>query len=183
MKEEVIAKRYARALFALGQEQGAGAQKQYGEELARFAEAIEAAPLLDRVFRNPVIKIEDKKNVVRKVVQRLELSSMVTNFCLFLADKGRLGYFLPIQAYYNKLLDEQEGILRGSLITAIDLSREKQDQVRSGLEKQLNSNLVLDFETDQSILGGLLLRIGDKLYDASIKAQLEQVKENIKRGE
>ncbi|MEF8823659.1 MAG: ATP synthase F1 subunit delta [Desulfohalobiaceae bacterium] len=183
MKEQVLAKRYARALFALGQDQGAGAQKQYGEELARFAEAIEAAPLLDRVFRNPVIKIEDKKKVVSKVAERLELSRMVTNFCLFLADKGRLENFLSIQAYYNKLMDEQEGIMRGSLVTAIELSQDKQDKVRSGLEKQLNRNLVLDFETDQEILGGLLLRIGDKLYDASIKAQLEQVKAKIKRGE
>jgi len=183
LKEQVIAKRYARALFALGQEQGKGAQKQYGEELARIAEAIEAAPLLDRVFRNPVIKVEDKKTVMQKVAERLELSRMVTNFCLFLADKGRLEFLLPIQAFYSKLLDEEEGILRGSLVTAVDLSQKKQDKVRKGLEKQLNSNLVLDFETDQSILGGLLLRIGDKLYDASIKAQLEQVKENIKRGE
>ncbi|MCF8085625.1 MAG: F0F1 ATP synthase subunit delta [Desulfohalobiaceae bacterium] len=183
MKEQVIAKRYARALFALGQDQGAGAQKQYGEELARFAEALEAAPLLDRTFRNPVIKIEDKKSVISKVAERLGLSRMVINFCLFLADKGRLEHFLSIQAYYNKLMDEQEGILRGSLITAIELSSEKQDNVRSGLEKQLNRNLVLDFETDQDILGGLLLRIGDRLYDASIKAQLEQVKEKIKRGE
>jgi F-type H+-transporting ATPase subunit delta len=182
LKEEVIAKRYARALFALGQEQGGEAQKQYGEELARFAEAIEAAPLLDRVFRNPVIKIEDKKSVVRQVAERLELSRMVTNFCLFLADKSRLEFFLPIQAYYRKLLDEQEGILRGSLITAIDLSQDKQDEVRSGLEKQLKKNLILDFETNADILGGLLLRIGDKLYDASLKAQLELVKENIKRG-
>ncbi len=183
MKEQVIAKRYARALFALGQDQGKGAQKQYGEELARFAEAIEAAPLLERVFHNPVIKIEDKKKVVQKVAERLELSRMVINFCLFLADKDRLDFFLSIQAYYRKLMDEQEGILRGSLVTAIDLSKEKRNKVRKGLEKQLKRNLVLDFETDQDILGGLLLRIGDKLYDASIKAQLEQVKENIKRGE
>lgn len=183
MKEQVIAKRYARALFALGQDQGEGAQKQYGEELARFAEALEAAPLLDRVFRNPVIQIADKKKVASKVAERLKLSPMVTNFCLFLADKGRLANFLSIQAYYNKLMDEQEGILRGSLVTAVELSQDKQDKVRSGLEKQLNRNLVLDFETDQEILGGLLLRIGDKLYDASIKAQLEQVKAKIKRGE
>ncbi len=182
MKQQVIAKRYARALFALGQEQGRETLQQFGEELARLAQAMEVEPALERVFRNPLIQQEDKKAIVEKLAQKLELSRLVRNFCLFLADKNRLDRFLDIQDQFRQMLDEFEGIVRGSLITAIDLSGEKQSKVQGDLEKQLNKKLLLQFNTDQEILGGLRLRIGDKLYDASLKAQLEGVKENIKRG-
>ena len=183
MRQRVIARRYARALFALGLEQGDQTLRQYGEELARLAEAIAASPLLERILRNPVIRASDKKAVMEKLAEKLELSRMVKNFSLFLGDKGRLEFLPGIEEYYRKLLDEHNGIMRGNLVTAVELGSDKQEEVRKGLEKQLNKSLVLEFETDSEILGGLLLRVGDKLYDASLRAQLEQVKEKIKRGE
>ncbi len=183
MREQVIAKRYARALFSLGQEKGDKELKAYGQDLANLTKVLNNTPDLLRIFKNPVIRTEDKKVLLKKILEKCNVGKVVQNFCLFLADKGRLPNFLEIQDYYNRLLDIHEGILRGKLITAIDLPSAKQKKVKEQLEKQLAQNLYLEYEKNEDILGGLVLRVGDKIYDASLKAQLEQLKENIKRGE
>jgi F-type H+-transporting ATPase subunit delta len=108
---------------------------------------------------------------------------MVVNFLSLLADKERLAIVLEVSAYYRTLLDEAEGVLRGQLVTAYTLSDQRQDQIKAKLEKQSGKKLVLSFGVDPAILGGVLLKVGDKVLDASLRAQLEILKEQIKRGE
>ncbi|MFO8033495.1 MAG: ATP synthase F1 subunit delta [Desulfohalobiaceae bacterium] len=183
MREQIIAKRYARALFAIGQEKGSEELSKYGQELAALAEVLRTFPKLVRIFRNPVIKAQDKKTILAKILDNVEIGQVVRNFCNFLADKERLGSFQAIQEYYQTLLDEHQGIMRGELVTAIKLTKDRQEKTTKDLEERLQQKLVLDYETDKNILGGVVLKVGDKVYDASLKAQLDRMKENIKRGE
>lgn len=183
MRQQIIAKRYARALFALGQEEGIEAQKRYGQELVELAELFEQVPQLISIFKNPIIRVEHKKEIIRQILEKAKSSQIVRNFCFYLADKGRLEFFIEIQHYYGRLLDQAEGLVRGKVVTAIDLGKSKRDQIHQQLESQSAQNLILDYETDESILGGLVLKVGDKIYDASLQAQLALMKENIKRGE
>lgn len=183
MREQIIAKRYARALFAIGQEKGDEELKKYGQELAELSQALYSVPQLIRIFRNPVIKVQDKKVILEKLLEKSEAGPTVSNFCQFLADKDRLGNFPAIQEYYQTLLDQNEGIMRGKLVTAIELTKARQDKTTKELEEKFQQKLVLDYETDQKILGGVVLKVGDKVYDASLRAQLEKLKANIKRGE
>lgn len=182
MKEEILAKRYSRALFSIGLEQGEKAFKKYGEELSALEEVLENHPKLLKIFRNPVIRAEDKKKIIKQMTEKLGCSKIVQNFCFLLGDKDRLGFFPSIQRYYNKLLDQEEGLLRGKVVTAIELSPQKKNDIKKGLEQKFAQNLILEHETNNSILGGLVLQVGDKVYDASLKAQLDQLKENIKKG-
>ena len=179
----IVARRYARALFAIGQEAGADALKKYGQELTLLSEMLDGAPELYRVFRNPIFGVEQKKAVLEKVLERLNLSKMVQNFCFLLAEKDRLAFLPEIQAHYAVLLDEAEGIVRGQLTTAFDLADDRQGEIRKMLEQQTSRKVHLDYAVDQDILGGLVLKIGDKVFDASLRAQLDMLKENIKRGE
>ncbi len=183
MREQVIAKRYARALYAIGKEQEGEELKQYGTELEAITEVLKQIPELLNIFKNPIVKVKDKKALLNTVLEKLEVSQVVRNFCLFLADKKRLDNFIPIQQYYSSLLDIEQGILRGKLITAIELAKTKKDSIKKSLEDEFKKQLVLDYEKDPSILGGFVLRVGNNIYDASLKAQLDQIKENIKRGE
>ena len=74
-------------------------------------------------------------------------------------------------------------MLRGKLVTAVKLSEAMQKSVVDKLAKDSGRKIVLDYEVDQDIIGGLMLKIGDRVLDASIRAQLQILKENIKRGE
>ena len=179
----VVARRYARALFAIGQKAGAGEMQQYGEELASLAGTLEGSPELLKVFRNPIFDVETKKAVLDAVLSKLNPSQMVKNFCLLLAEKNRLAYLPEIEAVYAALLDDAQGIVRGRMTTAFELDSDRQKAIADKLEAQTKKTVQLNYNVDQEILGGLVLTIGDKVFDASLRAQLDMLKENIKRGE
>ena len=183
MTGNIVARRYAKALFALAKKAGKKAPAEYGRDLEAFASVLEASPDLLKVFANPIIPAETKKAVLAGVVGKLSLKPMVANFLSLLADKDRLSSVLEVSAFYRTLLDEAEGVMRGQLVTAYALTDVRQDQIKTKLEKQSGKKLVLSFAVDSSILGGVLLRVGDKVLDASLRAQLDILKEQIKRGE
>ncbi len=183
MKQEVLAKRYSRALFAIGQEEGPEALKRYGKELEALCSLVEEEPLLLRIFKNPIIRVEDKKALVGKILDKIGASTVFKNFCMLLAEKKRLPFVLDIKNYYQRLLDAYEGVVRGSLVTAIEISDKKKEKIRKDLEVQLKKKFILEYLVDKGILGGVVLKVGDKVYDASLKAQLNILKEKIKRGE
>ncbi|MDQ7031858.1 MAG: ATP synthase F1 subunit delta [Desulfonauticus sp.] len=183
MRENIVARRYARALFALGQKEGEGALKSYGQGLSEVCAVLEAAPELQRIFANPIFSSEEKKAVLSKILDKLSLDPVVKNFCFLLADKNRLKFLLEIKDCYVELLDVAQGIVRGELFTAIELEEALKTDIAKKLEEQSKSRVVLDYKVDPEILGGLVLKVGDKVLDASIKAQLQILKENIKRGE
>lgn len=179
-----MARRYAKALFAVGKKVGEAELASFGKDLAALDEALKASPELLRVFKNPIIGIEEKKAVVGKVLDSLDAGGVVKNFCSLLADKDRLGNLPEIAAVYRDILDAEQGIVRGECLTAVDLDTTKQDEIKKALETQLkDQKLVLDFAVDPSILGGVKLKVGDKILDASLKAQLSLLKDQIKRGE
>lgn len=179
----IVARRYARALFSIGKKTGAKELASFGQELAALAQAIEGTPELGKVFRNPIFTPEEKRAVISKVIEGIKVSKTVQNFCFLLAEKDRLALIPDIQAFYNILLDAEQGVVRGELVTAIELPKAKRDEVKSQLEKQANQKLILDFSVNKAILGGVMLKIGDQVLDASLRAQLGILKENIKRGE
>jgi len=179
----IVPRRYARALFAVGREKGDAELEAYGKDLAAIAEVLADAPELMRLFRNPIFSNADKKAVVDKILDKLSPNPTIRNFCYLLADKNRLACLPEISVYFGVLLDEAQGLIRGQFITAVELDDAKQDELKRKLEEQLKSKLVLDFAADPAILGGVVLKVGDKVLDASLRAQLSILKENIKRGE
>lgn len=184
MTGNIVARRYAKALFTVAQLQpDKGAIAQYGNDLARLAGVLGEAPELTKIFRNPIFNVEEKRGVIAKVLDKVAPCAMVRNFCLLLADKNRLAFLPEINASYGMLLDSAQGVLRGKLVTAVRLSDAIQKNVVDKLQKESGKKVVLDYDVDQDIIGGLMLKIGDKILDASIRAQLQILKENIKRGE
>jgi F-type H+-transporting ATPase subunit delta len=179
----IVARRYAKALYALGRKKGVDELEAYAKDLDALAAALAASPELVRVFRNPIFSVEEKKGVVAKLLDAISPTGTVRNFCFLLADKERLPVLGEIVAFFNALLDVDRGVLRGELVTAVELAEAKQQAVLQQLEGQAKQKLVLDFSVDENILGGVVLKIGDRTLDASLRAQLGILKENIKRGE
>lgn len=183
MTGNIVARRYARALFAIGQAKGADAMEAYGKNLAQLAELLEKEPELLRIFRNPIFSVEEKKSVLEKLFGKFKPEKMVADFCYLLADKERLGVLPDIAAVYGEFLDAEQGVVRGELITAVKLNKDKQKDLLKSLEKKAGKKLVLDFAMDKDILGGVVLKVGDMVLDASLRAQIGMLQENIKRGE
>ena len=183
MTGNIVASRYAGALFSLGKQAGPGEIESYGRDLDALAEMLRDSVELFRTFRNPLFSVEEKSRLVSAVLDRIGAEKMVRNFCLLLAEKERLALLPEIQGHFSTLLDAENGVLRGTVTTAIALDEEKQDELKERLERQADRSIVLGFNEDPAILGGLILTVGDRIMDASLRAQLGILKENIKRGE
>ena len=124
----------------------------------------------------------EKKKIVGDLLDKLDADPVTRNFCNLLADKDRLAFFRAIVQAFTKKLDEAQQIIRGKLTTAIALSAAKQKAVKADLEKKAGKAIELSFDVDKSILGGIVLTVGDRVLDASLRAQLEILRETFKRG-
>ena len=179
----VVSRRYANALFAVGAAKGEAEQAKYGEQLNAIGAVFETAPEAMTFFKNPSFSAEEKKAVLNKLLEKVSVDPMVRNFCDLLADRGRVSVLPAIASDYKGMMDAVSGVITGELITVGELSAERKSAIQANLEKQAGKKLELSFATDESILGGIVLKVGDKVMDASLKAQLQILKENIKRGE
>ncbi|MDR3073439.1 MAG: F0F1 ATP synthase subunit delta [Deltaproteobacteria bacterium] len=183
MTGSVAARRYAKALFDLARRDGPDSLDAIGQSVRAVASATRENADLARLFRDPVFSPEEKRAVVTALAERLQLAATVRNFCCLLADKQRLVLLEAIAGEFQILSDAEKGVIRGEFISAAPLDEKKQQAVRGELEKKAGKTLVLNFSVDESLLGGMLLKVGDNVMDASLKTQLILLKDTIKRGE
>ena len=181
MKNLTIARRYAKALLLIGKDDGQA--EVYREELGGFSGLIEKETALGQALCNPLYDTEGRKNVLKSVLDKLELSDIVRTFLLLVFDKGRFGFLKDINDFYQKQADELKGIARASLISATELSSETVDKIRAALSKKTGKDIILEVEQDPLLIGGIVTRIGDLVLDGSIRTQLQNMRESLKRGE
>ena len=179
----VVSRRYAAALFSIGKEAGMEELERYGASLSALGEAVEKTPKLAETFRNPVLSSEEKKKIVLSLLDVVGGGAVEKRFCALLADKDRLSLLPTIAVDFGIMLDEACGISRGVVTTAVELDEEYMDKIKNKLESQTGRKLVLEFVIDPAIIGGIVLRVGDSVYDASLRTQLDNLRESIKRGE
>ena len=134
------------------------------------------------MLKSPVVGVEEKKGVLGALLEKLGADQTMRNFCFLLADKERLASLRQIAGWYGILLDEANGVLRGRVITAVKLSKAKREQLRAELAKKSGGDIELAFSVDPEILGGMVLAVGDKVLDSSLRAQLGILRETFKRG-
>jgi F-type H+-transporting ATPase subunit delta len=181
VKNLAIGRRYAKALLLIGKEDGQ--TETYRQELQLVSELIEENATLERAINNPLYAIEDRKKVLEMIIEKLQLTRVITSFLLLLFNKNRIKFINEINEYYQKLADELKGVVRASLVSAADLSSETVDKILEALSKKVGKDVILEVEQDSELIGGIVTRIGDLVLDGSIKTQLLSMKESLKRSE
>jgi F-type H+-transporting ATPase subunit delta len=191
VKGHAVAGRYAKALFALGAESGDAALDALNKALAALAGAAGLNPELDALLRSPVIAASEKQGVLDKVLAAAlpakalpkAMRRLVSNFCGLLADRGRLPLLGLIARAFAAMLDARRRIVRGSLCTAVALDDDRRETIKSRLEQTVGGALELEYQVDPDILGGVTIRLGDRILDASLRTQLDMLRDTIKKGE
>ena len=181
MKNLAIARRYAKALLMIGKEDGQ--TETYKEELSGIAELIQREKALEQALANPLYDAAGRRKVLVAVIDKMNLSTVMNSFLLLVFEKGRVGFIGSINDFYQKLADELKGVARASLVSATELSSEAVDKIRASLSKRTGKDIILEIEQDPTLIGGIVTRIGDLVLDGSIKTQLLNMRESLKRGE
>lgn len=183
MSNNIATRRYARAIFDIAQGKGQVGLEQNGKDLDTLKEFLDTSPELEALFANPLFSHEEKAKVLNRLFEKGSIEETVRNFCLLLLEKGRLPNLLAIAETYRNMLDHLDGIIKSELVTAVELSPDRQTDIRNHLETKSGKKLAMTFSVDPTILGGLILKIDDCALDGSLRAQINILRDNMKRGE
>jgi F-type H+-transporting ATPase subunit delta len=169
-----IAKRYARAFFEIAGEEGR--YEEYYRELGRFSAILRENRNLNEFLDNPIFAQPDKKAVVETLLQKAGISPLTSNFLRLLVDKRRIGILSDIEERYRELMDKTLKMARVTVKTAFPLTGELSMRLQKGLEGLTGRQVEMTVLEDPSLLGGIVVRVGDTLYDGSIKTQLNNIR-------
>jgi len=176
-----IARRYARALIALGQE--SGKTDTFAGDLAAFGQVLDVGEgQLRQALTNPGLTTVERKGVLDGVLGKMKLDSDSANFLRLLVDKNRFGAFDGIARSFSEMADELAGRARATVSTATELSADMKKTVQGALEASTGKSVKIDFQVDPSLIGGMVAQVGDISYDASVRARLEEIQSALIRN-
>lgn len=182
MRHTILARRYAKAIFSLGKEQGK--TEEYSDMLGALAGlyADGAAGVGDAVT-NPLYPLDVRQKVMAKIAGSMQADAIMTSFLNLLIEKKRADILPDIAEAMQGMVDKDQNISHGSIISAVELDNTLLEKIQATLEKLTGNKVILETQVDPSIIGGILAKVGDLVLDGSIKTQLNGLKESIKGRE
>ena len=171
-----LAVSYAQALLDLAREQNV--HEPIGQDLAGLRQVIAAEPRLAQFLGDPSIGDEERRGVIDRAI-RPKVHPLVANFLGVLSQHRRLGILGEIAGAYQGLLDRMLGKVEVELTVAQQLSPDQLDQVRRRVSDALKKTAVIKQNVDDAIIGGMVLKVEDKLIDASVRTQLQTMKRQL----
>ncbi|MCF8054169.1 MAG: ATP synthase F1 subunit delta [Deltaproteobacteria bacterium] len=173
MSGNEVAKRYAKAFFEIAKEEGK-LEAYYGE-LTLFSSMAQSNKDLQEFFASPLFSEERKASLVCDLAQKLSLSQTSTNFLNLLVEKKRIEAVVAVQKSFEEMLDKELSKARVEVRTAFKLTDSALSKLQIGLEALTKKKVEMNIVEDPSLLGGIVVQIGDTLYDGSIKTQLNSI--------
>ncbi|MBI5328147.1 MAG: ATP synthase F1 subunit delta [Deltaproteobacteria bacterium] len=180
MKKDAAAKKYAKALIEIGQDENR--YREIGKELRNISAVFADNPELKRFAINPMYKLEDRQGLVEKVADTIEISPLVKKFLSVLVETRGIGIVEDISSSYSKMEDELSDRVKVTIESAIDLDEGRLKEIQKRLHEITRKEVAIVIEKNQALIGGLVFKIGNTIFDGSIKNQLQRVKEKIIQG-
>ncbi len=171
-----LATKYARAIFELAQEENK--LDDYDKDLALVRADVFTLPEAVTFFKNPLVPHQAKKDLLTKAFKG-EVSDNVMNFLLLLTDKNRIGIFNEIYEIFSGLKNDAQGILIADVTTAFPLTKSQETKLGMKLAEVTRKKIKIRRHEDKSILGGVIVRVGDKRIDGSAAGRLQALKGSL----
>ena len=169
-----VSRRYARALLELGTE--GGNLDALVDEVSRMAAAWNESADLRAVVETPTVGVDVKKSILREVTAKLALGPVTSSTVMLLTDRRRLRLIGEIAQFLREMNDAKKGLVRAEVTTAVPLSEAFYSRLKEQLERLTGKHVALDKKHDPAILGGVVARIGDQVFDSSIRTRLQSLK-------
>jgi F-type H+-transporting ATPase subunit delta len=173
-----VASRYARALVEVVLEQhidGNAAR----EQLRAMADAVHESLELRRVWESPAVLPEQKRAVLDAIAGQVGAVKPIRNFMAIIIDHRRLGMLDDIVRVFETELDAQLGFAEVQVSSARPLSPQEQREVETRVERMTGKKIRASYVSNPELLGGLLVRVGDTIYDGSVRGQLEKMRQEL----
>ncbi|MCG8468552.1 MAG: ATP synthase F1 subunit delta [Gemmatimonadetes bacterium] len=176
MSGTAVSRNYAAALFELAGRDGSEAL--YGELIQAIGAAYEESESLRHFLGAPSVGLDKKKRMVSSALGE-DAPELFVRFLKVMLDRRRQGTLPGVASDYRDLLDKQAGRVRADVTLPFEADDAVRGQVLDALERRFEKKVIPEFHVDPKILGGVIIRIGDELMDASVRRQLEQLRHEL----
>ncbi|UDL94779.1 F0F1 ATP synthase subunit delta [Lichenihabitans sp. PAMC28606] len=174
-----MAGRYALALFDLAKD--SNAIDQVAGDLNTFGTLIDESADLQLLVRSPVFSADEQTRALREILSHVGINGLAANFLKLVASKRRLFAVRGMIADYNKLVDAEKNVTRAQITVAEPLSDQHLADLKAALHDVTGGQTVaLDVDVDPEILGGLIVRLGSRMVDGSLKTKLNTLRTRMK---
>ncbi len=173
MADPQAGKRYAQAAFDIATRDGTVAL--WRSDLDDIAQVL-AESAAGPVLMNPKVPLERKLAVVDRT---LDVQPLAKNFARLLVQKGRALDARAVAEAFDRMADEAEGIAQAEIVAAVDLTAEQLQAIEQKLSQSLNKRVHATATTDPALIGGLMVKVGDRLIDGSVRSRLRQLKRDL----
>jgi len=174
---QTIARRYAAALADVAIERQE--ERALQTELDQWASMIEANPQLKEVFANPTVVYDQKQRLLEDLLARTRVRETTASFLRVLLRNQRLSQLREVAARFGHVLDERSGVVAADVTTARPMPEELRNALQQTLTEATGKKVRLSFTTDETIIGGLVARIGSTVFDGSVQGNLERLSEDL----
>jgi F-type H+-transporting ATPase subunit delta len=175
---EEIAQVYSRSLFEVAKEQGK--LDELRDQLGEFVDALESNRDLQVFLFSPYFSTNEKKEGLHKVIEGAD--DALVNFLELLIEKHRMPVLFRIRRQFEELWQDENRLLPVQVTSAIELDDETIENIKERIAEQTDRKIELTTEVDPDIVGGIVLRVGNSILDASIRNRLEQVRRQLARA-
>jgi len=174
---DTSANRYSLALYELASE--ASVITKVEENSNSFLELISNSKDFRNLIKDPTLSKEILENVINKISENFNLESLFKNFLNFLILKRRFFYIQQILISFNEICSEKKGELKAEIKSAKDLSQQEINKITEELSNTFKSKIKLNYNHDESLIGGLVVQVGSTMIDTSIKNKLQQIENRM----
>jgi F-type H+-transporting ATPase subunit delta len=168
-----IAEPYAQALMSAAQ--SSDQVDRIGEDVSSLLSVLSESEDLRLLLLSPIVELETKKSILRQVAGD-QLHPFMLNFLLLLVDRGRILFLEDILKQFQNLLRQLRRTVLAEVISAIELDEEQQNAIRQKVLGMTQAEQVeLDLRVDPELIGGVIIKVGSQVVDASLRSQLRRI--------
>ncbi len=180
MAASAASRRYARALFGIARDEGTIEATR--EELDRLAALVNESAELSQALLRPMFPAAERREVLRALCERLGSSDTLRSFYSLLIDQRRLVDLPRILEEFHRLADDAAGKTHGEVTSATELSAEQTGRLRAALSRRIGCEVEISVRVEPELLGGVVAKVGDLVFDGSLRTQLAQLRTTLTKG-
>ncbi len=173
-----IAARYATAVFELAKD--ASDLKNLESNVEDLGAALDASAELRDVISSPVYSRDDQANVITAVAKKMKLMPIVSNTLALMASKRRLFVLPALVAQLRALITEEKGEVTAEVISAKAMTKTQTDKLAKAIKSRIGKDVKIDATVDESLIGGLVVKVGSQMIDTSIRSKLSSLSNVMK---
>ncbi len=168
---------YANAMADIALAQGAA--EPAAKQLYEFGAAYEQSAEFHTFLASPAVSVEAKHAVIEKIVARLGASKIIRNFLFVLADHRRTRLIPEVIAAFHQVIRQRQGVAEAEVSSAIELSAAQKKEMAATLARLTGKKIEAKYALDPALLGGAVVRIGDTIYDGSLRSRLNEMRTRL----